>query len=291
MKQPIGTSKKDVILSDGARLASTPFPCGKCLFCRINQGRVWKHRILLEQLSHPDSAFITLTYDIDHVPIYENQEDWKYLPTLEPKDVTDFMKRLRWLALPRKLRYFFVGEYGKSTWRPHYHAAIFGINMIEQKLVEKAWKKGFIQIGDLNEKSAGYITGYLTKSMMGFGDKRLMGRFPEFKRASQGLGKGYIDKIIKRFTENTNLKPEIIKTFKVGKKNMPLGRYLTKRLCDGIGITEGEWAKHVSEYQDKIFEDHLESIDGIKNSILRESFPKRKSIQKKHNIFKQRRTL
>ena len=44
------------------------FGCGQCKGCRVNKRRQWTHRILLESMCHESSAFVTLTYDNDHLP-------------------------------------------------------------------------------------------------------------------------------------------------------------------------------------------------------------------------------
>jgi len=89
------------------------YPCGQCLPCRINRRRIWAHRIMLEAGLYGDNAFITLTYDDEHDPT-----------SLEPKHAQTFLKRLRH-NYPKPIRYYLVGEYGESTDRPHYHAALF----------------------------------------------------------------------------------------------------------------------------------------------------------------------
>lgn len=84
--------------------------------CRLNRRRLWTHRLLLEQLKHGDSCFLTLTYDEKHLPEGGS---------LVPKHAQDFLKRLR-SKTNLKLRYYLVGEYGEDTERPHYHVALFG---------------------------------------------------------------------------------------------------------------------------------------------------------------------
>ena len=75
------------------------------------------HRILLEQLLHEYSSFITLTYSEDSSP-----DDG----SLRPCDLQKWLKRIRRSVVPAKLRFFGVGEYGDKFARPHYHVALFG---------------------------------------------------------------------------------------------------------------------------------------------------------------------
>lgn len=90
-------------------------PCGHCIGCRIDRSRDWAIRCSHEAQLHEQSAFITLTYDDDHLPadFSVHVKTWQL-----------FMYRLR-DSLPQKIRFFACGEYGDTTQRPHYHALIF----------------------------------------------------------------------------------------------------------------------------------------------------------------------
>lgn len=233
-----------------------PYGCGQCTPCRINRARQWTTRMTLESYAHPYSAFITLTYENEHLPMTPNG------PTLEPKDLQLFMKKLR-KAWPEKLRFYAVGEYGDQTFRPHYHIALFGYPHCDHVLhsngrarncncppcrtLAKYWKHGIITNGSLTPQSASYVVGYITKKMTKPDDERLNGRHPEFARMSNrpGIGVpgliGLIDwlkntKNGKFFIEQTGDVPrEIV----IGKKSLPLGRYLTDQLRKAVGLDEG----------------------------------------------------
>ena len=84
------------------------YGCGQCLHCRISAARVWIHRLLLESRCHESSAFITLTYDDEHLP-----EDRQ----VDPLEMQLFMKRVRYYA-GKQIRFFGVGEYGHKDYRP-----------------------------------------------------------------------------------------------------------------------------------------------------------------------------
>ena len=43
-------------------------PCGRCIGCRIAKRKEWSLRMLHELTYHPQSSFITLTYDDYHLP-------------------------------------------------------------------------------------------------------------------------------------------------------------------------------------------------------------------------------
>lgn len=196
-------------------------PCGRCMACRINKKRLWTHRILLESYCHSSSLFVTLTYNDEHLP-----------PDLSvhPEDVQKYIKRLRKSLSPKKFRYFLVGEYGDKSWRPHYHLALFGLGIEDMKAVEDAWqKRGFVHIGDITEKSAGYIAGYATKKMTSDKDQRLEGRHPEFIRMSlkPGLGAGFLPRLLDLFKEHDTI-GDVPYVLRHGSRILPLGRYLRK---------------------------------------------------------------
>src|SRR5574341_130610 len=172
-----------------------PFGCGQCLPCRINRRRIWTHRIMLEAAKHAKSAFVSLTYASGQLPVKNR------IATLRPRDVQLWLKRLR--RATGSLRYFLVGEYGDETQRPHYHAAVFGIDAGAcvfcrhqyrrsgcDCLLARSWGLGNVHVGDLTEKSAQYVAGYVTKKMTSVSDGRLHGRHPEFARMSLRPGIG-----------------------------------------------------------------------------------------------------
>lgn len=210
------------------------FGCGQCMPCRYNRRRLWTHRIVLEALKHERSSFVTLTYDAEHLPPGG---------TLVPRDVTLWLKRLRKELSPLSLRYFLVGEYGDESWRPHYHAALFGVSPGDSQVVLDSWGKGHVMCGDLNLFSAQYISGYVTKKMTSKTDGRLNGRYPEFTRMSlrPGIGASAIGDIkdslvseygIKSMLENVGVPISLSH----GGKAMPLGRYLRRKLSEELGV-------------------------------------------------------
>ena len=85
----------------------------------------WASRILLEASQHAESAFLTLTYSDGALEEKNVTTQWvrrttEGLPTLTPRDLTLFMKRLREEIAPKKIRFYAVGEYGDQTERPHW---------------------------------------------------------------------------------------------------------------------------------------------------------------------------
>lgn len=263
-----------MIVSDDARKMSTPYPCGQCLHCRINRARVWTHRLLLEQKSHAASVFVTLTYSDEFIPADSS---------LEPSDIQLFLKRLRYFLGDRKIRYYVVGEYGTATKRPHYHGALFGIGLEDENLILRSWSKGHVMVGELNEYSARYMTGYVTKGMTKKKDGRLEGRSPEFARMSlkPGLGSAAVEKAavkLKGFDVD-----HTVREFQIGRRCYPLGRYLTARLSSLMGQDPNLQASEYWDYQQEMFDKHLGS-DIYKDSILNDNAQKRLQQKKRHAI-------
>lgn len=117
-------------------------PCGKCVGCRLEYSRQWANRCMLELEYHDSAYFVTLTYDDYHVPrsYYPDPEtgEAQLALTLEPRDVTLFLKRLRKAHPKDRIRYFYCGEYGPSTFRPHYHLILFGLHLDDLQPVTAA---------------------------------------------------------------------------------------------------------------------------------------------------------
>lgn len=109
-------------------------PCGKCIGCRLDYSRQWAGRLMLELQYHDSAYFVTLTYNDEFVPrsvygVSDETGECRESFTLNKRDVQLFFKRLRKAFPDDKIRYFCSGEYGPSTFRPHYHAIIFGLHL------------------------------------------------------------------------------------------------------------------------------------------------------------------
>lgn len=240
-------------------MAGQAFPCGKCEPCRFNRKRIWTHRIILENLMHGDSSFITLTYQDASLPCQLNG-----LPTLHPKHTQTWLKRLRKQCEPSRLRFFLVGEYGDENFRPHYHAIIFGLPTCTRgrtlrqpatrsrplwekccdqcRLVGSTWGHGDVDLGIVETSSAQYVCGYVTKKMTHRLDDRLRGREPEFARMSNRPGIGYdaLHEFASTFLQFDLEKSQgdVPVTLRHGSRELPLGRYLRKKLRLLIGRDE-----------------------------------------------------
>lgn len=152
----------------------------------------------LELFAHNGvGTFLTLTYN----DFYNDGE-------LHKEHVQNFLKRFRnverdfRIPLP-KISYYAVGEYGKTTHRPHYHFALFGVDCLApawrssvvsykdgfpcfaSEIIGKIWSSGFNVVGALNTATIGYVSKYITKPFKS-----------EFSLKSQSLG---ISPFVRRF--------------------------------------------------------------------------------------------
>lgn len=147
--------------------------CGQCIGCRIQRSQEWATRITHEAQFHAERCFLTLTYANKHLP------PWG---TLVPRDLTLFLKRLRFAHKDRLIRYFACGEYGENTERPHYHVILFGYSFPDKREhskngqghqqfvseeLDKIWGYGNCLIGSVNWSSAAYVARYTLKKVNG----------------------------------------------------------------------------------------------------------------------------
>ena len=276
-----GVTRLETRMSKEARLAATPFPCGQCLHCRINQARVWQHRILLERMMHGDSRWVTLTYSDENLP---------NPPHVRKDHVQKFLKRLRKNVNP--FRYFIIGEYGTKTWRPHYHACFFGLSEYADMAIFKAWgycdPEGFFA-GEINKDTARYTAGYTTQKLTKRKDLKKYGLEKEFMLSSRkngGIGYPAIVEIAKKWRSSTFYQERIVRELKHGQINRPLGRYLTVKLSELLQIPESQFESEYWLHQEEIFDKHLKA-DSVEyyESLTREEETKAISKEKKYKMF------
>jgi hypothetical protein len=320
------------------------YGCGSCLPCRINRRRIWAHRIMLEANLYEDNSFVTLTYSPETVPRFGStgrSSHWSQcvrmtdeiigvssLPpgglkdTLFPKDVQKWLKRIRYELHPQRIRFFLVGEYGEQTFRPHYHAALFGFPPCERAsprlvqvgrgccpscdLVARTWGHGGVHLGRLNQQSANYIARYVTKKMTSPDDPRLEGRHPEFTRMSLRPGIGH-DAMFEVASEMMRLdldvsQADVPSRLRHGARLSPLGRYLRMKLRKMVGKDEKAPAATIKEMEEEVravYEgvaantplggDHRRYA--FRDALVKASRVKRLQLEKRTQIFKQKDRL
>lgn len=189
---------------------------------------------------HSHSTFATLT--IADVPKGHHGPPQRRVWELVGEDFTLFMKRLR-TYYPEPIRYFAVGEYGERGFRPHFHAALFGVSMLDHAVVEKAWSLGGVHLGELNKDSAQYLAGYVTKKMTKADDPRLEGRQPEFARMSRrpGIGVPAVSVLAESLTSAGGVVGGDIPTaVRVRGKLLPIGRTLRSKFRVAMGMEPTE---------------------------------------------------
>lgn len=265
-----------------------PFGCGQCLPCRINRRRLWAHRIILESTQHAENSFVTLTYAADTYPEGGS---------LDPAHAKRWLHRLRRAVRPLRFRYFLVGEYGEETQRAHYHAAMFGLGMQFQSAFIHTWQKGFVHVGELNHDTAGYIAGYVTKKLTAHADPRLNGRHPEFARMSlrPGIGARAMSDVAKTLNDSigadlVNRTGDVPGVLHHGRKKLPLGRYLTQKLRDEMGVTE---PKSLERYKEE-----MQALRATSTYRLHSQDPgpavdweKINQVLKRHKIWRKKETI
>lgn len=217
------------------------YGCGQCMKCRQNRRRIWVSRLMLELNLHEASCFLTLTYRDEELP---------HGGSLDPDDLQGFLKRLRDLLDPVRVRFYAVGEYGSHTQRPHYHVALFGFHPHshcgdKRKVCSceicRSWGKGGVDVGTLTEQSATYVAGYVTKGMTKKDDIRLNGRYPEFSRMSlrPGLGYGAVRALKEALVDSDGVihgcDVDVPAVLRSGGKKYPIGRYLRGLLREAMG--------------------------------------------------------
>lgn len=160
-------------------------PCNHCVSCRISYSREWAVRLMNEfETSHNKGCFITLTYSDEHLPADLS---------LHKEDLQKFFKRLRKHLKGHQIKYYACGEYGDKFKRPHYHAIIFNLSVMDAMIVlPKAWQFGFFKILPVYYESCKYVTGYVMKKYNGEKAKEEYGnKEVPFRLSSLGLGKEF----------------------------------------------------------------------------------------------------
>ena len=160
-------------------------------FLQGKESHYWKH------ISH-----LTLTYSDDFLPVEytdinslycclneevpsdQNGDDVYPVPTLYPRDMQLFLKRLRKSGIGeyhffRKsywsgnsldciegewrtgLRFYGCGEYGALRGRSHLHIILFGVQATveNQELIRKIWGKGRVCLKPCFPETFGYVAG------------------------------------------------------------------------------------------------------------------------------------
>lgn len=164
-----------------SKAATLQIPCGQCAECRLKRSREWAVRCMHEASLHRDNCFLTLTYS----------GGCGHEVSLNYKDFSDFMKRLRARYPKDKILFFCCGEYGETNpktnivdgglYRAHFHAILFGFNFPDRvpvrmlgrsdleksEILNSTWGHGDCKIGAVTFESAAYVARYAMKKVTG----------------------------------------------------------------------------------------------------------------------------
>lgn len=227
-------------------------PCGQCMSCRINKGRNWTSRILMEQASNwhyhaCDTYFLTFTYREETLPKCLD-DDGAPVANLEKKKFLQWLKdqQRQTVVQAGHYRYYAIGEYGEESGRPHYHAAIFPKHVRQVEALAAAWNKkaGFTSATPMLVSRARYLAGYAVKKLTAADDDRLRGgQTPEFRTSSRepALGSSFADKLVEDYTTRKWSKwianaGDIPRTWSYGGKTWPIPQFILNRVRTDLGI-------------------------------------------------------
>lgn len=169
------------------------------------------------------------------------RDDWSLdTPTIDEdgkqksSHIQAFLKRLRKKYSDRQIKFYQCGEYGNrcihgkdleeegcifcNVGRPHHHACIFNLQFDDlyqyavqngtprysSPTLEAIWQYGFVDVGELNFQSAGYVARYIMKKVNGekqeehYSRKGPCGEItplaPEYSSMSNGIGERWLEK-------------------------------------------------------------------------------------------------
>jgi hypothetical protein len=205
-----------------------------------NRRTQWTFRLSQEAKHSYTTYFITLTYNEDNLHTQDIEFDFgngtqiSTINRLDKPDVQRFLKRIRYYqeqVTKRKIRFYCVGEYGRKSFRPHYHIIIFNLDHNLVSIIARIWKLGMVKVDQLTPARIHYITKYhVNPRKQEFKD---MGIYPEFtlmskgnrKEGKVGIGYQYISEaMIKHHREHG--KPIV----KHDGYDLPMPRYYKNRI-------------------------------------------------------------
>lgn len=268
---------------------------------------------MLEAAQYESNAFVTLTYS------EESLATGNPLASLVPKHAQDWLKRLRKTIAPARIRFYLVGEYGDATWRPHYHVALFNFPTCVRgrtrrrpgsgrpiwdgccpncELVGSTWTHGDVDLGMLETSSAQYVAGYVTKKLTHRDDARLKGREPEFARMSNrpGIGGDALHEVADAFlTFNLEkTQTDVPVSLRHGSRELPLGRYLRRRLRKMVGRDEKTPQAILDQLKEEmrpVREAAFDASQPLRTKIVEVNAGKIANFHSRQKIFKGKRNL
>lgn len=309
-------------------------PCGKCTGCRLKYSAEWATLLTLEKEYYPDEEcwFLTLTYDDAHITIpdqmkgtyinekgeethetYKNDGTWT--GTLVEEDMQKFIKRLRKHFPKKEIKYFYCGEYGSSTMRPHYHMIIFGApfdpnqfydHHIDKEFhkwhnksheLDKLWNMSWqtneetgeientsiLDMAQVEWSNCAYTARYCMKKVGDTWSKEewlKIGKIPEFVRMSRTIGDRYYEDHKDEIWKNDNM---IMRTVKGNAGSVKPPKKFMRKLEQEDPLKAYEIKRKRKELVEKIniSKEQTETYNDLDNLII-----KADNLQKKSNMLK-----
>lgn len=198
-------------------------PCGWCLNCRKDKQNYYIDRATYEYKTRITGSFVTFTYDdihlVDRCAVrdangdlifdYDSRGNETLRASLNYRDLTAFIDNIRHyinnhpdiqnIMCQPDFSYMYVGEYGDSWNRCHFHVLFFGLDFAYcKKIIFESWKYGFIDVLPILEGGIRYVTKYM--------DKQVNGVLAELQYDFKGLARPKIRMSVgfgkKLFTDN-----------------------------------------------------------------------------------------
>lgn len=213
--------------------------CGKCPVCKETKVNAFVQRCELETMLYKcKPIFLTLTYNEENKP-----QDG-----VSVREVQLFLKRFRINLVRRgyreRIRYVFVGEYGKPEHlsRPHYHAILWNLHQNDvvqfreiRELLERSWSKGFIfsRLVDAGDNKTFYYTAkYLRKDC--FVPDGCNPTFVCSSNRNGGIGAAYIDGLAGHILKTCDVTPKFRNEFSGQVKDLQLSSYVLNRIMPSL---------------------------------------------------------
>lgn len=265
-------------------------PCNHCNICKGAKINSFVHRCKLESQCYDSLPwFCTLTYDDEHLPS----------DGVSVREMQLFMKRFR-INLMRagfsySPRYVIVGEYGRNTHRPHYHAIFWNINtksdldyLNVSDIISESWGKGFIQRRLINlsdDKGFYYTSKYLRKDC--FVPEGMNPTFCLSSRGKGGIGSRFIDSVSDKVRKSMNTDFHFLNKWTGKVENLCFCSYVLNRIfpsfCRSVPKSFRDdcidycvalsHLKYNDEYK-SIKQHYLEEYEVHYNSFFRDFFKK-----------------
>lgn len=263
-------------------------PCGKCIGCRMDYSRSWADRMTYHVIGREENSFfLTLTYDDDHLETLEHSCNYD-LYALNYEHIREFIKALRNKFRDCSLDFYYSGEYGDSSFRPHFHMIVYNVPreglelefwklndngdvVYTSEVIHRLWKKGICSVSDFSWRGAAYTASYVEKKRDGRAliEYTAVGLTPEKCGCSRrpGLAHDYYMENYQDIWKNSGL--SVDRTVNAsGKLGIP--RYFRKLAENGVGFDDFlEWQERSLERQNLLNPFKLENSSFDLNSIGR----------------------